>query len=159
MDTWRSDIEEAIEAFLRAAELAGTNIAQADLVLEFLAAPHRPPARIPSGKMAVYAFWGSGCWLKIGKVGPHSHARYANQHYNSKSAQSTLAGCLQHCPMAKEVDGFDPGRAGEWIKANTHRINILISAEQPPELLSFLEAFLHLKLRPRFEGAEKAEAA
>jgi len=41
---------------------------------------------------------------------------------------------------------------GAWISAETHRVNILLSARREPELLALLEAFLHLRLRPRYEG-------
>ena len=149
---WQRDIEEALDAFIAIAELGGVVLRRNDLRVEYLVAPHRPPSRIPAGKMAVYAFWGDGCWLKVGKVGPNSHARYAAQHYSAGSALSTLAGSLLRCPKMGKQASFDPTQAGAWIKSNTHRVNVLIDASQPRELLSLLEAFLHLRLRPRYEG-------
>lgn len=100
--------------------------------------------------MAVYAFWSEGGWLKVGKVGPNSNARYTSQHYLAGSAPSTLAGSLMRSPPTD--NGFDPAQAGAWIRERTCRVNILLPAHQPRELLSLLEAFLHLRLRPRFEG-------
>ena len=97
------------------------------------------------------AFWGDGAWLKIGKVGPKSNARYVNQHYNAGSAQSTLAGSLTSDPYMLTVQGFDPLSAGDWIRQSTHRVNILLPATRRPELLSLLEAFLHARLHPRYE--------
>jgi hypothetical protein len=152
MTAWREDVETAITAFLTVAELAGDPIARADLVTEYLVAPHRPPTRLPSGKMAVYGFWGDGCWLKVGKVGPKSNARYTSQHYKVGSTKSTLAGSLVKHPHMLTVPGFDPNAVGVWIKAATHRVNILMPASRELALLSLLEAFLHLRVRPRFEG-------
>jgi hypothetical protein len=149
---WRDDVEAGVSAFLKVAELADDPISRADLVTEFLPAPHRAPPRLPTGKMAVYSFWGDGGWLKVGKVGPNSNARYTSQHYSPGSAQSTLAGSLVNDPHMLAVVGFDPHAPGLWIKASTSRVNILIQASREPALLSLLEAFLHLRLRPRYEG-------
>lgn len=152
MTAWRDDIDSAIAALLELAELAGDPISREDLLVEYLPAPHRPPTRLPAGKMAVYGFWGDGGWLKIGKVGPNSNARYTSQHYLAGSALSTLAGSLAKDPAMIGVTGFDPQAPGVWIKAATHRVNILLPAAREPALLSMLEAFLHLRLRPRYEG-------
>ncbi|HVB64932.1 MAG TPA: hypothetical protein VNE17_09385 [Nitrolancea sp.] len=152
MNTWRDEIENAISAFLSVAELAGDPISITDTRVEYLPAPHRQPVRLPPGMMAVYAFWGDDVWLKVGKVGPKSNARYTSQHYYSGSAMSTLAGSLSSDPHMLTIAGFDPLSAGEWIRKSTHRANILLPAQRRPELLSLLEAFLHLRLRPRYEG-------
>jgi hypothetical protein len=89
--------------------------------------------------------------LKIGKAGPRSNARYVSQHYNAGSAKSTLAGSLAGDPHMLAVQGFDPLSAGDWIRQSTHRVNILMPASRRPELLSLLEAFLHVRLHPRYE--------
>lgn len=152
MNDWRQDIEEAIEAFLIVASLGGLTPTTNDVEIEFLPAPHRPPTRLPRGKMAVYAFWGDGCWLKVGKVGANSSPRYTSQHYNPSSARSTLAGSLLKCPRIGQNSSFDPANPGSWLRGNAHRVNILLSTGFPYELLSLLEAFLHLRLKPRYEG-------
>ena len=152
MNSWREDIETAVAAFLKVADLAGDAISRADLVIEYLAAPHRPPTRLPAGKMGAYGFWGDGGWLKVGKVGPNSSARYTSQHYSPGSAGSTLAGSLAADPRMLGLSGFDQRAPGAWIKSSAHRVNILMPASRRPELLSLLEAFLHLRLRPRYEG-------
>jgi hypothetical protein len=149
MTDWTAEAKAALRDFREVARLGGTPLADADLVVEFLRAPHRPPG-LPFGRMAVYAFWGDGAWLKIGIAGPNSDARYRSQHYNAGSAPSTLAGSLVKFPPAGQA--FTLTTPGEWIKARTHRMNILMPASQPRELVSLLEAFLHLRLRPRFEG-------
>lgn len=152
MGDWREEMQSALEAFAAVAKLAGCTITPGEMTVEWLPAPHRPPSRLPIGKMAVYAFWGDGCWLKIGKVGPQSNARYTSQHYSPSSAQSTLAGSLVGDKQMEKAEGFDPEKSGAWIKAHTSRVNVLLPADQPRELVSLLEAFLHLRLRPRYEG-------
>jgi hypothetical protein len=149
---WRDEVETALAAFLTVAELAGDPISRADIAIEYLGAPHRPPSSLPAGRMAVYGFWHNGAWLKIGKAGPNSNARYTSQHYNLGSAASTLAGSLAGDPHLRSVDGFDPRAPGGWIKTATCRVNILLPSARRRELLSLLEAFLHLRLKPRYEG-------
>jgi hypothetical protein len=148
MIDWRSDIETAVSDFLTVAGLANEPIDAADIECEFLDMPHVPPKRLPRGKMAVYCFWGDGQWLKVGKVGPNSNARYTSQHYTG-SAQSTLAGSLAG---DQRITGFSPAAPKAWITANTHRANLLLDANRSKTLLSLLEVFLHARLRPRYEG-------
>jgi hypothetical protein len=102
--------------------------------------------------MAIYAFWWNDEWLKIGKVGQKSQARYISQHYNTGSAMSTLAGALANDPRMEIVSGFDKQNPGAWIKNATCRVNILISSQRRREVLSLLEAFLHVRLNPKYEG-------
>ena len=149
--SWRNDILQSLDAFVEVAALAGIPWSNSDTNMEFLDAPHRPPTRLPKGYMAVYGFWYAGTWLKIGKVGPKSNARYTSQHYIAGSAGSTLAGSLCKCSVMKSVPGFRPSDAGLWIKENTCRVNILLSESKPPEVLSLIEAFLHARLKPRYE--------
>lgn len=151
MSGWREEIGEALAAFIEVATLAGAPLTPDDLQVELLPAPHKSPSRLPGGKMAIYAFWGDGCWLKIGMAGPNSNARYTSQHYNPGSAQSTLAASLVKWAGANPLQEFDLARPGDWMRASTHRANILLSSEFPRELLALLEAFLHLRLRPRHE--------
>jgi len=157
MTNWHEEVENALTAFVTVAELAGDPIPRTMMVVEYLDAPHNQPTRLPAGKMAVYGFWGEGVWLKIGKAGPNSNARYTSQHYNLGSAQSTLAGSLANDPRMQSVNGFDPQAPGGWIKAATHRVNILLPSRRQKELLSLLEAFLHLRLRPLYEGITTVE--
>jgi hypothetical protein len=91
MTDWRDEIENAINSFLLVTEIACDPISRNEIEVEYLVAPHRPPIRLPINKMAAFGFWGAGMWLKIGKAGPNSNARYTSQHYNAGSAQSTLA--------------------------------------------------------------------
>jgi hypothetical protein len=152
MAVWRSELEQALTAFVTVAQLAGDPIARDEIEIECLEAPHRAPRRLPAGKMAVYGFWSDGVWLKIGKAGPNSNARYTSQHYNLGSAMSTLAGSLANDPAMRSLASFDPAAPGAWIRASTHRVNILVPSHREQALLSLLEAFLHLRLKPRYEG-------
>lgn len=151
MKDWRDEIVSVLEAFVTVAELAGEHIKVDEIKVEILPAPHKQPPSLPSGKMAVYAFWWDGEWLKIGQVGPNSGARFTSQHYTG-SAMSTLAGSLAKDPRMEQVIGFDKQNPGEWIKKSTCRVNILVPSQRRKELLSLLEAFLHIRLKPRYEG-------
>jgi len=73
---FRLDVESALTAFLPAAALAGHALVMEDLEVVFCPAPHDPPRRLPAGRMAIYGFWAGGRWLKIGKAGQKSAARY-----------------------------------------------------------------------------------
>lgn len=152
MTNWREEVENALTAFTTVAALAGEPISRDEIKVEYLPAPHRTPTRLPAGKMAVYGFWGDGVLLKIGMVGPKSTARFTSQHYNPGGARSTLAGSLAKDPHVLTVSGFDPNAPGAWIKTATHRINILLPSHRQIKFLALLEAFLHLRLRPRYEG-------
>ena len=103
--------------------------------------------------MAVYGFWWNGEWFKIGKAGPKSKARYTYQHYNPHSAASTLAGSLAADERMVEIPGFDPLTPGDWIKSATSRVNILLPSQSGKALLALLEAFMHVRFRPRYEGS------
>ena len=152
MNNWRFEMESALAAFVTVVELAGESLQLSDLTVEYLEAPHRQPSNLPTGKMAIYAFWCNGEWLKIGKAGPNSGPRYISQHYTG-NAMSTLAGSLVKDSQMQEVAGFDIQNPGQWIKASTCRVNILILSHRRRELLSLLEAFLHVRLNPKYEGS------
>ena len=150
--SWREQIMEALSDFKVVSELAKNPLTVTGESVEFCSAPHRPPSRLPVGKMAVYGFWWDGEWLKIGKAGPKSNARYTNQHYNPNSAVSTLAASLVRDKKMVGVPDFARSTPGDWIKSATSRVNILLPANNSKALLSLLEAFLHTRLKPRYEG-------
>lgn len=151
MGDWRAETEAAIEAFVRVAEFAGDPIPRSQLRVDLLPAPHSQPPSLPDGSMAVYAFSWHGEWLKVGKAGTRSGPRYVSHHY-IMSAPSTLARSLAADPRMLGVEGFDPAAPSAWIRRETCRVNILMPASRDPKLLALLEAFLHLRLRPRYEG-------
>lgn len=55
--------------------------------------PHKPGS-LKKGMMGVYTFIFQDQFLKIGIVGANSNPRFLSQHYNPKSAASTLAASL-----------------------------------------------------------------
>lgn len=151
MSDWKSMISEAVKDFQTVTDLARFPLRPDDFQIEYLESPHKAPSCLPLGKMAVYGFWHNGEWFKIGLAGPNSSARYTSQHYNQNSAQSTLAGSLCRDPRIANCTGFDISTPGNWSKSRCHRVNILLDSRHGPLVLAALEAFLHLRLRPRYE--------
>ena len=112
--------------------------------------PHQPKV-LPAQTMGVYTFWYDGEFLKIGKAGPNSNARFFSQHYNPRSARSTLAASiLQDTRM--QGKGIDEGNVGQWIKNNCRRIDILLDSDLGIFSLELIEAALHYKYEPVYEG-------
>jgi hypothetical protein len=146
MSAWRDAIDSAVSAFLAVADLDGEPIVRPDITVEFRDAPHHPPSNLPARKVAVYGFWYDGTWLEIGMAGSTSGPRCVSHHYNL-SAPSALAKSLAADPAMRGRWGSDPLSPGIWIRDNTCRVNTLLPADRAPELLSLLEAFLHLRLR------------
>ncbi len=151
MSEWRSEIENALKDFVVVGEYAGIKVELSDFRVEYLEAAHKPPTALPKDYIAAYGFWYSGEWLKIGIVGPNSNARYISQHYSPNSANSTLAKSLLNDAAIMSQPDFDQKLIGDWIKGNTHRVNILLNAAYGMTLLRLLEAFLHVRLKPRYE--------
>jgi hypothetical protein len=139
--------------FAAAATLAGVSISASEIEIVELAAPHRRPASLPKGKLAVYVFiYGDRC-LKVGKAGQRSAARYCSQHYGM-NAPSTLAKSLLVNQRRIGVSGLNEGTVGEWICQNTRRVNFLLPSSYGVFLLSLLEAFVQCRFNPEFEGFE-----
>lgn len=112
--------------------------------------PHAPKA-LPRGKMGVYAFVYNDEFLKIGKAGPRSGARFTSQHYQAAGAPSTLAkSLLADADMAHL--GLTEASVGEWIRQNTRRIDILLDERLGVFTLELIEAALHYRYEPRYEG-------
>ena len=140
------------EDFAKVARLAGVELPAAALTVEKLPAPHAPPTRLPSGKMAVYVFSRGAEVPKVGKVGAKSQARYTSQHYNPGSAMSTLAASILADRVRHELTDSDAASVGVWIKTNVDRVNFLLDERLGVRLLTLLEAFLQCRLNPRYEG-------
>lgn len=141
-----------VDDFLAVAELAHMPITRGQLTVESLPAPHRPPSRLPAGRMAVYVFAYGDTTLKVGKAGSNSQARYISQHYNAGSAPSTLATSLIKRGAEIGIPDLSNESVSEWIKTHTDRINFVLESEAGIDSLSLLEAFLHCRLKPVFEG-------
>ena len=115
-----------------------------------LGVPHQP-RNLPANMMSVYTFWYGTVCLKIGKAGPNSNARFLSQHYNPGSARSTLAASILNDNRSKEL-GITNDTVGVWIKTNCRRIDILLNADLGIFTLELIEAVLHFKSEPIFEG-------
>lgn len=127
-------------------------------------APH-VAAPLQTGTSAVYVFTlseaaGARCAagphraLKVGSAGCRSNARFQYQHYNPRSAQSTLAAMILNAPYHWRflgIDAIDESTIGEWIRTNTDRDDYFLPAANE-SLLVDLERFLRGRLGPVFEG-------
>jgi len=141
-----------IDDFYKVASVAGIDMADSGLSVEYLPAPHRPPSALPKGKSAVYVFMWRGECLKVGKAGPKSQARYTGQHYSPLSSNSNLAKSLFSARDELGLAGLSESTVGDWIRANTARYNFLLDSSCGIPVLTLLESFLQCRLRPRFEG-------
>lgn len=112
--------------------------------------PHIPQ-RLPIGMMGVYTFWHNGRFLKIGKAGSKSNARFFSQHYNPRSAQSTLAASILVDKNMRNK-GITEENVGEWIRSNCRRIDILLDVSLGIFALELIESALHYKYEPIYEG-------
>ena len=109
---------------------------------------HKKPTSLQNDEAAVYMFLTRDAFLKIGKANKKSNARYTSHHYGF-NAPSTLAKSLCVNKIVKlESD------AREWILNNTRRINILINCTDKDSkwATGLIEAIMHYKYRPRYEG-------
>jgi len=146
-------IDKLLNEFSKIAPYA--NIADDSLNLQIVdhGCPHKPNG-LPEGKMGIYIFIFSDEVLKVGKVGPNTGPRWTSHHYGPKRAPSTLSKSLLE--DAKSAYNLAPQgnklEIGAWMKANLRRIDILVDAAAGNAALAFLEAFLHCRLKPRYEG-------
>jgi hypothetical protein len=127
-------------------------------------APH-VATPLENGTCAVYVFSlstsaGAQCpagpnrALKVGSAGCRSNARFQYQHYNPRSARSTLAAMILNAPYHWKflgIERLDESTVGEWIKTHTDRDDYFLSATHEPLLLD-LERFIRGRLGPLFEG-------
>lgn len=114
--------------------------------------PHHPN-NLEKGKMAIYCFKYQGRFLKIGKVGPRSNARFKSQHYNPNSSRSNLAKSILNDKDMTEYKLSDEN-IGNWIRENIERIDILLDEKLGVFVLNLIEEYLHCKYLPKYEGFE-----
>ena len=112
--------------------------------------PHTP-ATLKRGTMGIYTFLYNDEFLKIGKAGPNSNARFSNQHYLPRSSQSNLSKSILKDPSMQDL-GITEDNVGDWIKKNTRRIDVLIDASLGIFTLELIEAAFHYRYEPRYEG-------
>lgn len=147
----RPDLDTLVSNFRECARLAGTPIPETAIVLERLAAPHKPP-NLPKSRFAVYAFFWNGQCLKVGKVGQNSQARFTSQHYLPSSSASNLAKSVLAAKNELGLNEITDASVGDWLKENTERVNFILDADLGVPVLTLLEVFLQCALSPRFEG-------
>lgn len=112
--------------------------------------PHMP-MQLPKNKRAVYIFIYKNQFLKIGKVGVNSNARFQSQHYIPNSAVSTLVKSILSDEDMKR-NKLNEYNISSWIKNNCRRIDILIDSTSSIFKMDLVEAILHYKYEPKYEG-------
>ena len=130
--------------FSKAVAFTGLTREKISIFIDDLGCPHKPKA-LAKGKMAIYTFQRDGQYLKIGKVGQKSNARFQNQHYGAHRAKSNLAKSLLHDPDLN-MYSLNENNIDEWIRNNIQRIDLLIDpidTRTDVFVLNLLEAFLH----------------
>lgn len=137
-----------------------TNSDEKALEIEVLKVPHQSLS-LPKGKQAIYIFEKDGIFFKIGKVGDKSNARFRYQHYKPNSTRSTLAKSILNNRENKSLrkifdsemlDSLSEENIESFIKQNMNRINIYMDISLGEFYLNLLEALLHYRLNPVFEG-------
>lgn len=128
----------------------GFPISKNDYKIEDLGIPHNMP-KLQKGKCAVYMFFYNDLALKIGKVNEKSNARYSYQHYGF-NAKSTLAKSIVSDKnfLSEHVNSSN---VSEWIKSHTRRIDIIVDVKCGDAAVELIEAIMHYRFRPRYEGA------
>ena len=147
------DIRHTMEYIEEVTQELGCALPRKSYYIEDAGCPHKQPS-LPKGYAAIYIFaYESGTkfeYLKIGKANANSAARFTSQHYGF-SAPSTLAKSICGDDEFRQM-GINQENIKEWMLNNLHRVNILISAEQGKAATELIEAILHYKFRPRYEG-------
>lgn len=147
----KQNIEDEIRSLLESV-LKNLGVAGVDFNIEILPAPHEI-ITLPANRMAIYMFEYKGEFLKIGKAGPKSKARFSSQHYNPKRASSTLAGSMLRDSRGTPWQSCTEATIEKWIKTNTRRINIYLEDKHGRAVLNLFEAVLQCRYKPRYEGS------
>lgn len=112
--------------------------------------PHQPK-NLSHNMLGIYTFYYEGKFMKIGKAGVNSKARFLSQHYNPRSAQSNLAASILS-DSRMQGKGLNENNIGDWIKNNCRRIDILFDSDLGIFTLGLIESALHYKYEPMYEG-------
>jgi len=132
------------------AEATGSYINDDLIIRKNRGIPHQ--VSLPKGMMGIYTFSYNGQYLKIGKVGSKSAARFVSPHYDPKSSNSNLAKSILKDPDMQNIIDHDDLKT--WIKNNTDRVDLLIDASLGTFVLNLVEAALHCMYKPKYEGFE-----
>jgi len=143
-------IEEISSTIAAVSSLLGHDIPSGKIMVIDRGIPHTPRS-LRSGTMGVYTFLYNGRFIKIGKAGPNSNARFFSQHYTPGSAQSTLSASILADEDMRGM-GITEQNVGSWIKQNCRRIDVIIDSDLGIFTLELIEAVLHYKYEPKYEG-------
>lgn len=158
-------VKDLIEDFNRDQIRARLTHAPVGIHHELLPAPHKQPG-LRKGFAAVYVFSlsanaggssqaGAGRVLKVGRVGPHSDARFRSQHYGF-SAGSTLAKSLVNHRVLWPWLGISKELNREnikgWMLLNLNRDHFYVSADEK-EIVPHLEMYVRARVGSVFEGS------
>lgn len=147
------DIKQTMEYIEVVTQELGYTLPRKSYYIEDAGCPHKQSS-LPKGYAAIYIFVYEAeakCeYLKIGKANACSTARFTSQHYGL-SAPSTLAKSICSDEDFRQM-GINQENIKEWMLNNLHRVNIFISEEQGKAMTELIEAILHYKFRPRYEG-------
>lgn len=145
-----TNVHNIKEQIIEAASSLGVNICSDNIRVVDRGMPHKPTS-LPKDEMGIYMFEYESAFLKIGKVGAKSNARFLSQHYNPRSSMSNLAISILGDELMTPFH-LTESNVGDWIKTNTRRIDILVDVELGMHVLNFIEAALLMKYNPRYEG-------
>lgn len=149
-----SYINEISNLIIKVSQILGEEITENNFQIIDRGIPHESPTVLPRGKTAVYIFYcpNEKCFLKIGKVGAKSQARFTSQHYNPESAKSNLASSLLNDNEMKLKYNLNNDNIKNWIKQNCRRIDILFDVKLGKFANELCESILHYKYKPKYEG-------
>lgn len=147
------DIRHTMEYVEEITQKLGYAFPSKSYYIEDAGCPHKLSS-LPKGYAAVYVFVyrteNKYEYLKIGKANVNSAARFTSQHYGF-STSSTLAKSICNDDEFRQI-GINKENVKEWMINNLHRINIFIGEEHGKAATELVEAILHYKFRPRYEG-------
>ena len=146
------EIKETVDRFRSLAKELGHPVEKDDLVFDS-GHQHEQPT-LPKHHCAVYIFLHQGEVLKIGKANAKSGNRYRYQHYRFDVGSTLAKSLFENDSEFKSLIGSKEN-AESWMLANLVRINVLINDRDGngKAISELLEALLHYRFRPRFEGA------
>lgn len=150
---WLEDVATiAVRDFVKVAQITGYNLDLRQISFEALPAPHKRTA-LPPSRMAVYSFWLADKVLKVGLASPNNDARFRFHHYSPGTGVSNLSKSIQANLL--EFGLSEPPKSyRSWIEAHLARLDFLLPAAWGQPVGRLLEAYLHARWRPRFEGRE-----
>ena len=147
----KNEYEEIKTIFGQICTLLGETIDDNKIKIIYQKAPHKYQ-KLPEHSMGIYMFKYKDEFLKIGKVNSKSNARFTSQHYNSTSTRSNLAKSILENAEFCATHSITKDNIKEWMLQNLDRIDILLEDSLGVFALNLLEAILHYKYKPNYEG-------